>query len=138
MFVTKSNLVEKTKAHVVIGLLFGFLLLFFLLFLSSRGSGSTSGSSSSGGSRADSRSNVGDEVLDVAAFQALGKEAGPEGLNIDAGGLQDGGDFLGLKRKISTRYLLTIFFSDIITNSFDALLFHEFFLDFVEKIVFEF
>ena len=100
MFVTKSNLVEKTKAHVVIRLLFGFFLLFFLLFLSSRGSGSTSGSSSSGGSRADSRSNVGDEVLDVTTLQALGEKTGPEGFDLNLGGLQNGLDFFGLENKV--------------------------------------
>lgn len=73
---------------------YGFFLLFLLLLLS--GGGASSGSSASGsGGGTDTRSDVGDELLDVAALESLGEEAGPEGLDFDLGGLQDGLNLLG-------------------------------------------
>ena len=59
--------------------------------------GSTTSSGSWGGS--GTGSNVGNEVLDVDGLEALGEKAGPERLNGDVSGLQDGVDLLSLKRK---------------------------------------
>lgn len=89
-----STLVEEGEAvHVfVLRLLSGCLLL---LLLSGRGSGTASGggaTSGGGGGRAD----VADKVHDVLALKRLGEKAGPEGLELDVGGLEDGGDLLAL------------------------------------------
>lgn len=89
------NLVEETESHVVI-LLLGLFLLGLLLCLSG-GSGVTgSGCGGSSGARADSGTDVGDQLLNVAALEGLGEQAGPVGLNIDLGGLQDGLNLLTL------------------------------------------
>merc|ERR1712045_219507 len=87
-------LVEETESHVVIGFLLWLFLLLLLLFLSSGGSTTGSWGSSGGGSSACAGTNVGDELLDVAAGQSLGEQTGPEGLDGDLGGLQDRVDLL--------------------------------------------
>ncbi|GMS98587.1 hypothetical protein PENTCL1PPCAC_20762, partial [Pristionchus entomophagus] len=51
-------------------------------------------SSGGGGGSAHSRRDRGDDVLDVRALKRLGEEAGPEGLDDDVGGLQEGGDLV--------------------------------------------
>merc|ERR1711950_94320 len=81
---SESFLVEETESHVVIGFLLWF---FFLFFLDLFGGSSSRGSSGTG-------SNVGNEVLDVDGLEALGEKAGPERLNGDVSGLQDGVDLL--------------------------------------------
>ena len=92
MKVQKSDgLVEQAESHVVVRL----LGLFLLGLLLGGGRGSTSGSGGGGGGRSsaggtDSGSDVGEEVLDVDALESLGEEAGPVGLHVDLGGLQDG------------------------------------------------
>ena len=94
------HLIEEAESHVVV-LLLGLLLLFLLLRLGG-GSGSTGGGGcpTGGGGCADAGANVGDEVLDVDAFEGLGEEAGPVRLDVHLGGLQDGADLvtLGIKR----------------------------------------
>ena len=97
MKVQKSDgLVEQAESHVVVRL----LGLFLLGLLLGGGRGSTSGSGGGGRSSAggtDSGSDVGEEVLDVDALESLGEEAGPVGLHVDLGGLQDGLDLLTLQ-----------------------------------------
>merc|ERR1719150_198615 len=91
------NLVEQSKAHVIVLFLGLFLLLLLLGGLSSRSRGSTASSkgATSGGSSTDSRAHVGDQSLKVGRLEGLGEEAGPVGLNIDTSSLEDGGDLLG-------------------------------------------
>jgi len=92
-----EDLVEQTEAHVVVGLVGLLLLLLFLLLgLGGWSSGGGSGGSTSSRGGTDSGSDVGDQVLDVDALQGLGEEAGPVGLHLDVGGLQDGVDLLAL------------------------------------------
>ena len=71
------------------------------------GSGGRRGSTTSSGSWGGSStgSNVGNEVLDVDGLEALGEKAGPERLNGDVSGLQDGVDLLSLKRKQISSFL---------------------------------
>jgi hypothetical protein len=45
------------------------------------------------------RSDREDQVVDAAGLEELGEERGPVGLNLDAGGLDDGGDLLRLHRR---------------------------------------
>merc|ERR1719348_1694321 len=78
-------LVKEAESHVVILLL---LVLFILLLL---GGGSTSG----GRGGAHTASDDGDQRLQVGRLRSLGKESGPVGLNLDTGGLDDGGQLLG-------------------------------------------
>ena len=90
-----STLVEEGEAvHVLVLRLLGGCLL--LLLLSGGGSGTARGgggtTSGGGGGRAD----VADKVHDVLALKRLGEEAGPEGLKLDLGGLEEGGDLLAL------------------------------------------
>ena len=84
-------LVEERESHVVVGLLLLGLLLLLLL-----GGGTTGGGTSGSGGRGGSTTNVGDEVLDVLPLQELGEESWPVWLNLDSGGLHDGGDLVGL------------------------------------------
>jgi hypothetical protein len=89
------RLVEKTEAHVLVGL----LLLFFLL-LSGSSSVTTSGggsTASGSGSGSTSRADVGQEVLDVLALKSLGEDGSPDGLNfLDLGSSQESLELVGL------------------------------------------
>ena len=93
------SLVKETESHVVV-LLLGLFLLLLLLGLGGGGVASGGGGTSGSGGGTNSGSNVGDELLDVGGLKSLGEEAGPEGLDGDAGGLQDGLDLLTLKLKV--------------------------------------
>ena len=85
------NLVEERETHVVVGLLLLGLLLLLL------GGGTTGGGTSGSGGRGGSTTtNVGDEVVDALPLQELGEESWPVWLNLDSGGLHDGGDLVGL------------------------------------------
>merc|ERR1719419_916683 len=88
-------LVEQTEAHVLIGLLGLFLLLLLLGSSGSVSSVGSGGSTTSGGGGTGRGSHVSHQVLDVHALQGLGEQAGPVGLNADAGCLQDGGQLVG-------------------------------------------
>jgi hypothetical protein len=84
----------RTEAHIVIRL----LLLLLLLFSSSLLSGTTSGSSSttsSGGSRT-SGTNVHEETSEVLTGESLGIEGEPDGLNLNTGSLDKGGELVSL------------------------------------------
>ena len=86
-----ASLVEERETHVVVGLLLlGGLLLLLLL------GGGTSGGGSSSGGWGGSSSDVGDELLNRLPLQELGEESWPVWLNLDSGGLHDGGDLVGL------------------------------------------
>jgi hypothetical protein len=98
-------LVKESESHVVVLLLLWLLLLLLLLALLLVFSGG-GGLGGCGGSRCGS-ANVGDQLLDVAALEGLGEEAGPVRLNLDLGGLQEGGDLLTLKKKNIVTFLLT-------------------------------
>ena len=89
------ELVKETKAHVVVRLFLGLLLLLLLLGGSSVSTTSSRGSGSGNGS-GGTASNVGQQVLDVLALKSLGKEGGPDGLNLDTGSLRDLQDLVGL------------------------------------------
>ena len=73
------------------------MLKFYLCGSSGFRGSTTSSGGSWGGS--GTGSNIGNEVLDVDGLEALGEKAGPERLNSDVSGLQDGVDLLSLKRK---------------------------------------
>ena len=90
-------LVEKTEAHVLIGLLLLLLLLGLLLGLGGGGGSGTSGGGGggSGGSRA--RADVRDEAVEVGAREGLGEEGGPDVLDLNARGLDHGRQLVGLK-----------------------------------------
>merc|ERR1719186_1027047 len=93
VFFIKKFSVEESESHIVILFLLGLFLLLFFLLLGSRGSCSRSGSgasSSRGGS--GSRTHVSDQGLYVHGLQGLGEQTGPVGLNLNVGGLEDGGD----------------------------------------------
>lgn len=95
MIFIEVDLTEKSQAHVIVRFLgFRFLFLLFLLFGSGCSSSGGSGSSRSSGS--NSRSDVGNQVLDIATFQGLGKQTWPVWFNIDIGCLQDGLDLFTL------------------------------------------
>merc|ERR1719192_2471112 len=91
------NLVEQSKAHVIV-LFLGLLLLLLLLgslSSGSRGSTASSRGATSSGSGTDSGAHVGDQGFQVGGLEGLGEKAGPVGLNIDTSSLEDGGDLLG-------------------------------------------
>lgn len=95
MIFIEVDLTEKSQAHVIVRFLgFRFLFLLFLLFGGGCSSSGWSGSSRSSGS--NSRSDVGNQVLDIATFQGLGKQTWPVWFNIDIGCLQDGLDLFTL------------------------------------------
>merc|ERR1719333_1283314 len=90
----KTFLVEEAESHVVV-LLLGFLFLLLLLGLGGGATGRSISSSGGGGGSAGARADVGEHLLDVDSLQSLGKKSGPERLDVDLGGLQDGLEFLG-------------------------------------------
>lgn len=98
-------LVEKSEAHVIVrDIRLLLLLLLFLLGLSSGRVRCSGGSSTTSWGSANTGSNVGDQVLNVDTLQGLGEKAGPVGLHINIGGLQDGRDFLTLKAISNKKY----------------------------------
>lgn len=88
--------VEETESHVVVA---GLLLLLLLGRGLASGCGGFRGGGRGCGSGADAGRDVGDELLDVAALQGLGEEAGPVRLHLQLGGLEKGRDLLSLKRE---------------------------------------
>merc|ERR1711980_17678 len=90
----RMKLVEETESHVVVflggGLLLGFLL-WCLLSGSTTGGGTTSGWGSAG---TDTGADVGDQLADVDVLEGTSEERWPEWLDLDVGGLEDGGDLV--------------------------------------------
>merc|ERR1712026_221318 len=71
------------------------ILLLFLLFLLSRSSvGSSSRTTPGSRSSAHAGTHVGDQVADAHGGQGLGEQAGPDGLDLHIGSLEDGCDLL--------------------------------------------
>ena len=95
ILVASARLVEESESHVVV-LLLGLLLLLLFLGGVAAGRGVTAGGGSGRGGGPNAGADVGDQLLDVAALQGLGEEAGPVGLHLDLGGLQEGVDLLTL------------------------------------------
>ncbi len=91
-----GRLVEEGESHVVVGLLLGLRLLLL------GGGGSSGGGTSGSGSWGGSSSDVGDQVLNGLLLQELGEEWRPVGLDVDAGGLDDGVDLISLQCVPST------------------------------------
>merc|ERR1712045_451109 len=57
-------------------------------------SGGSSSATSGGTTGTDTGADVGDQLTDVDVLEGTGEEAGPEWLDIDRGGLEDGGDLV--------------------------------------------
>jgi hypothetical protein len=90
-------IVATPTHHVVVGLLLGLLLP--LLGGGSLGSSTASGGSGGGGTSSGggtTTTDVGEHGLDVLALEGLGEERGPNGLDLDLGGLGEGGDLVAL------------------------------------------
>merc|ERR1711980_452 len=85
----RMKLVEETESHVVV-FLGGGLLLGFLLWCLLRGS--TTGGWGSAGT--DTGADVGDQLADVDVLEGTSEEGWPEWLDVDVGGLEDGGDLV--------------------------------------------
>lgn len=91
------NLIEETETHIGI-LLFFLGLLLLLLLLGSGGGTSSGGGRGSGGSGGGTTTRVGDQVVEVLASEGTSEDAGPVGLEGDAGGVEESGDLVGLGR----------------------------------------
>ena len=86
----EQDLVEQGEAHVLV------LLLLNLLLLGRGGTSSGSGTSGSGdGATTASGTDGGHQLHDVLLLRQLGEQGRPVALNLDTGGLEDGGDVVG-------------------------------------------
>jgi hypothetical protein len=86
----EQDLVEQGEAHVLVLLLLNLLLL-------GRGGTSSGGSTSGSGDGATTASGTdgGHQLHDVLLLRQLGEQGRPVALNLDTGGLDDGGDVVG-------------------------------------------